>query len=348
MGQPPATSNPDDVFVIGGVGFPVSGAPVAFELCAGTAALTKALGDVGFIAIAVDSVENILMQRDFFFRLDLSDPVVQRMLRFCTQLPRALAQIGVHEPPPARSEAHPAGLPGLASFHTKLAARVSAATIIFDCTAALFHRLSSMKKQWSIENPTRSYLWMLPSMRCLASAGVVDVVFDSCMHGRVKKSTLFRCSRLTPLSALAETCDGKHAHAPWTLNTGCATPPALCAKIASLVASLVAAPLQCQPNNSRAVCALVSADRAGAAVQPRGTKAPPVVSEFKSVFFAPIPHGSLTLVSAPCRQTLKYDANLPGFSLPLFMSHPADLAWNGCVRIHRQCKLGRSDPWHCL
>ena len=66
----PATSIPDDVFVSGGVSFLVSG-----ELCAGTAALTKALGDVGFIAIPVDSVENILMQRDSFFRLDLNDPL---------------------------------------------------------------------------------------------------------------------------------------------------------------------------------------------------------------------------------------------------------------------------------
>ena len=110
---------------------------------------TSIPGDVGFIAVAVDSVENILMQRDCFFRFDLNDPVVQWMpLRFCTDpdllfvhvappcgtasraretpLPRALAQIGVHEPPSARSEAHPAGLPGLASVQLKLAARVSA------------------------------------------------------------------------------------------------------------------------------------------------------------------------------------------------------------------------------
>ena len=83
--------------MIGGVSFPASGVPIALELFAGTTALTKAFSDAFFIAIAVDGVENILMQRDFFCRLDLNDPAVQRMLlKFCAH-PDLLF---VHSTPP--------------------------------------------------------------------------------------------------------------------------------------------------------------------------------------------------------------------------------------------------------
>ena len=131
----------------------------------------------------------------------------------------------------------------------------------------------------------------------------------------------FRCEIWLQLVWLTWCSNGKHVHAPWTFDGKFATtreahyPEPLRAKIASLVASSVAVVLQSQPDNSRALRTLVSVDRTGAAVQPRGTKAPPVMTEFKSVFFAPISCGSLTGVSALGQQTLKHGANLSGFTL---------------------------------
>ena len=126
----------------------VSGTPIDLELCAGMASLTKAFWGhrlrlpmqwtakrkytwnvvFSFTSTATRSCSGMLCQ--FRAHPDLlfvhvappcEHPPEQERER---DHPLPLVQIGVCEPPPARTEARPAGSLGLASSHPQLAARI--------------------------------------------------------------------------------------------------------------------------------------------------------------------------------------------------------------------------------
>ncbi len=105
-------------------------------------------------------------------------------------LPQWIKDKGVPEPYPLRSERHPQGLPGLEG--TDLV-KVQKANILaaFACDIAVW--CLSHDIFFNIENPARSYLWMLPGFRKLAKKKrVVRVEFHACMHGseRDKRTAL--------------------------------------------------------------------------------------------------------------------------------------------------------------
>jgi len=83
-----------------------------------------------------------------------------------------------------RSAEHPLGLPDLRQRLPAEAARVEAANGLYDFMTAAVHQLLERKIAWSIENPSSSWLWTIPSVAHLVQApGVAAVFFHHCMHG---------------------------------------------------------------------------------------------------------------------------------------------------------------------
>ena len=94
---------------------------------------------------------------------------------------------------------------------------------LVDFTVSLVRILVSRGSWFSIENPTTSLVWSIPSIKKLRrlGGGVRTIRFCQCMYGvrfpdsgpcqRCKKDTTLLTN--APLSALAVMCDGNHEHA---------------------------------------------------------------------------------------------------------------------------------------
>ena len=190
-------------------------------------------------------------------------------------------------PPPLRSERYPQGFPWLGGAWRD---KVASANLIYLQMARFCEWLSSLNISWSVENPERSYMWLLPEWKHLRSQ-CLDVVFDSCMWGSCrKKSTRFLTTCVEMLS-LAKTCDNKHSHASWqpvrnksgvqyATSQEAAYPHELCQAMSS------ALQLQAASFNLEIVreCPLEQSSHAAAASarrQPKLSKYKPLLEDFK-------------------------------------------------------------------
>ena len=190
-------------------------------------------------------------------------------------------------PPPLRSERYPQGFPWLSGTWRD---KVESANLIYVQMTRFCEWLSSLNISWSVENPERSYMWLLPEWKHLRSQ-CLDVVFDSCMWGSCrKKSTRFLTTCVEMLS-LAKTCDNKHSHASWqpvrnksgvqhATSQEAAYPHELCQAMSS------ALQLQAASFNLEIVreCPLEQSSHAAAASarrQPKLSKYKPLLEDFK-------------------------------------------------------------------
>ena len=282
------------------------------EVFAGSAGLTRAFGAARLLGVAIDHAERAHLPNDFYVVLDLQDKRAQDDLRKFVRHPdvrhvhfappcgtasrardrpltKSLRAAGVFEPPPARSDEFPLGLPDLARQHPKLAVRVAAANELYDYTASVCELLSGLGRSWAIENPSNSYMWLAPGMQRLLAAGALDVHFDLCMHGgKRKKATCLRCSVSSPLSALSAQCDGKHAHEPWSYDRGFATaeeaayPEQLCQTYAQLLSASLPPRTPLLSDDVRALRLIAAADRVGAAIHRLGIRSLSLLPELRS------------------------------------------------------------------
>ena len=201
-----------------------------------------------------------------------------------------LKSIGVHEPQPLRSEAYPAGVPGL--FGTDLD-RVKSANKIYDLTAAVMMYCSTLGILCSVENPKSSYFWHYPGIADTLNNGFQDVDFHGCKHGGNRaRWCRWRCSG-NFLQTLSGECTGGHDHKPWKMEKvagkwtfptaeEAAYPKILTDRVALLVHEKLGLPLPFNETllEERKTAAL---EAASSGKQPRGSKLKPLLSEFKEV-----------------------------------------------------------------
>ena len=217
----------------------------------------------------------------------------------CGTASRAREIPGRCMPQPARSEAHPDGLPTLQG---SLLDRVRKANQLYGLAGRIFSHCMRAGKLVSCENPANSHFWNT-SFWCQETAQLPwhDTVFHHCQHGG-QRAKLTRLRHNIPLmSELALLCPGEspeHRRLPWTRGPqGFATadetvyPLVLCRRTADIVRRSVAAlgiqlpPLALEPGASSPA----HEAQAAAGHQPAGKKLPPLVPEFHQVLVLQCP-----------------------------------------------------------
>ena len=110
------------------------------------------------------------------------------------------------------------GLPNLEKDYPQEVERVKAANILYDLTAECCAILTALNVTWSVENPTNSLLWWLPSFADLQKNIDVDRVdFQCCAYEGVRPK--WSCFLHWPggvFSGLQARCPGvshDHVHA---------------------------------------------------------------------------------------------------------------------------------------
>ena len=304
------------------LGNPFDGAPIGslcfIELCAGCARLSLAMSSQGFKATAIDQKSNRHKQKFPTVCLDLADDDSVRYLLTLLKQPGLVFYLhaappcgtasrarekkiswklkaqGVKEPKPLRSELHPLGVPGLSGSDLR---RVTTANSIYRNVARVCRQAMLVGAYVSIENPSRSYLWMTKWMQDLIKEfGLIDIQFQQCMWGgeRDKWSSFY--TNAPWLQSLRKMCDGNHTHKPWGVswkgssyswNTAqeAEYPTVLCDHIAQEAkrAAIAAGAIQTSPEppKQKKRKATTSLQAAAAGRQPRGNKFPELIAEFK-------------------------------------------------------------------
>ena len=170
------------------------------EVFCGSGRLTASVRKLGVVeAIGIDHTLSKRLQAPAI-KLDLNSPngreVLMNMMESdsvmwihfappCGTASRARnIRRGPHDPPPARSEGWPDGLPNLSGT---LQSRVSLANELYSLTSELSKKAYEMGIFTSVENPWRSFMW--DTSHCMDAARHVpyfDVCFDHCMYNGLR------------------------------------------------------------------------------------------------------------------------------------------------------------------
>ena len=213
---------------------PPSAKRIAIELCCGHAGLTKALWEAGFHAIGIDWAGNRHDPVVPIIQRDLSDPVDQKkvleMIHKASYVhvglpcgtytearnvpvPAWLRAQGAPQPAPLRSHLQPRGLDGL-SAHNQL--KVDKANAITDFIVIVIRACCQDKIPFTIENPTRSILWLVHSMKqAIATYKLAKYDLHACMFGSTRKKKTSLLTNAECFSSLQIKCDDKHSHEAW-------------------------------------------------------------------------------------------------------------------------------------
>ena len=317
----------------------------AFEVFCGSGGYTCALEKAGFDVVGIDFAGNKDKPKGRCLWIDLSRPIGQKqLLKLLLQPDVAYVHFAppcgtasrardrrrknpdgspaAVDPKPLRSDEFPDGLPGLDKLDLH---RVTLANELYRFVAETVEKLSAMGIEWTVENPTRSYMWDTSYFRLLSrrkANGLVHyerVSFDMCMHGGERpKDTTFLTSVGLNLDAMKLKCDGGHEHKPWGLTHEkglvFATamercyPNLLCRRLATAVAK--------QMGVSR-TAAKAQSDRVAANLQPK-KRFPPIVAEFKDILvFDEVDKGALEQLKTWLASPAKTHLHWLGSALPV-------------------------------
>ena len=239
-------------------------------------------------------------------KVDLADPQGQALLEEALDDPNLmwihlappsgtasrtrLLQRSRHDPPPTRSVREPHGLSTLTGA---LHARVRLANTLYQFTARVCLQAFRKGIFCSVENPHRSFFWNTSPWRRLAKfVPLMQVTFDLCMYNGARPKRTLLLHTMPSLQALAQLCDGQHAHLPWgRVRDGWATAPeaaypwALCRAMAGLFRDqLIALQARVAPAElCDAEAENLHLAQAYTGQQPRGKRIPPLVSEFREI-----------------------------------------------------------------
>ena len=165
-------------------------------------------------------------------------------------------------PRPLRSESSPLGLPGLTSNEQ---ARVDAANAIYFGLARFLARCTQMNIPWSIENPARSLLWLIPQILELQSqTRALFYNYDTCAWGSRRMLQRSFLSTMPEMCGIQAMCNNDHEHLPigrtkqpdgtykWDTAEEAAYTVELCRKVVQIVQSALhiwPQPLQASAHN---------------------------------------------------------------------------------------------------
>ena len=285
--------------------------PGILELCAGSATLSWVADQEGFFAIPVDYSRNKFQTKLPVTKMDLTS---KDSVKICVELIRTGTiqvvtaavpcgtasrareiYIGPNGPKPLRSEAYPYGLPGLEGLDLT---RVEIANVIYAHVHEILLVAESCDCLCLVENPKESLYYFLDEPIHLLERGWVDVIFQHCRwtHTRPMRAKWTRIrTNVRQLQVLSGSCEMNHKHLPWGkddkggfVSAGEAEYPVeMCEAIISVLKQVligrgyafVEKPIQ---------PVLVDASthkrrRLAGGKQPRGTKLPELITEFKEV-----------------------------------------------------------------
>ena len=223
--------------------------PLMVEVFSGSSSMAAAFRDLGFLTLAVDKASNVHQLRHSFVPLDLTRSDHQQLLLCaiddaalvgvlhlgvpcgtCSRareraLPRRLRD-RFRAPAPLRDARFPLGKPGLRGADRD---RVRSANELYKFTLRLLVWAYRHDVPCVIENPSRSWLWPVleslirtmtqelgPDLR-RAWKAVRFYDLDACQFGGRRKERT-RLASSADLSALAQDCDGRHSHLPWSVR----------------------------------------------------------------------------------------------------------------------------------
>ena len=278
------------------------------EVFCGKAGLSRALRRKGFQVFSVDHKAvkgipilmidlNVSSQRQLF-----EDLLAQGRLLYVHFAPpcgtasmaRTIRLRGRPGPKPLRSLRYPMGLPNLGA-HDKQ--RVLKANLLYKLTCVYTRKLDQMGVGWSIENPSASLMWVTsPFSQLMFSLGAkcIGVTFHTCMFGSRRKKTTALWTSVAELQQLHRICDNSHEHDGWGLTPDgsfataqeCAYDPILCAHWADATCAYAQRlgfqepPLTLSDVTSDHLDLKDKANRAIVGALPRGTKVPPLLTDF--------------------------------------------------------------------
>lgn len=203
--------------------------PIFIEACAGCGILSSVVQQRGFQVIPIDCPRNRHVPKCRLVVLDLTSAYADQLLRrivrdhkvagvhialpcgTCSKARGIPMADGTPGPPPLRDSTHLHGLPGLTPDQQL---KVTAANELCACADQFIQFLHEQGVPWTIENPSKSWLWELPEMSFALAHGHFVCLHACAYGGERKKNTAFLCSN-EELWALEEFCDGSHPHKPW-------------------------------------------------------------------------------------------------------------------------------------
>ena len=162
------------------------------------------------------------------------------------RIPFHLRSQGAPDPKPLRSERWPQGLQELLELDAE---RVATANAIYQNVCKIVKHFAS-SALISIENPSRSYMWLTSWFQSLISeCNLTPVHFQQRMHGGQRDKWSCFYVNHTLFQELALTCDRSHEHLPWVVaqeedkwvfSTAqeAEYPELLCQRISSIVATV--------------------------------------------------------------------------------------------------------------
>ena len=199
-----------------------------------------------------------------------------------------------HGPPPLRSLRRPMGLKFLTKVQRQ---RVLQANKLYEVTCSLIMYLQARGIAWSVENPASSLLWLTdPFVRLAAElkGQLRGCWFHTCMYAAPRRKTTALWYNVPELDGLAIECDNDHPHLEWGMTADntfataeeCAYNHELCQHWAACVlryahrCGLHPGPETLQAITSEDGALRDKANQAMSGAQPRGSKLPPLLTDF--------------------------------------------------------------------
>ncbi|CAL1131315.1 unnamed protein product [Cladocopium goreaui] len=282
--------------------------PFLLELFCGTAGVCAQFKTRGGRALGIDHHLKRTRLKAAAVKLDLTQPWVQELIEREVKLGRVhaihlgppcgtasrarnipvkrkLRSKGAPNPKPLRSSVYPLGFPWLKGLNKT---KVDAANCLYEFSARLVQLADQFGVLFTVENPANSILWETPFFKPLLEKFFFHIV-DACEYGsQHKKATAFLANFDAP--RLKRRCNGDHQHAPWKiqkLETGAWSFDT--AKEAEYPLKL-AAELASAFLDELSKCNVLHlqddlqdhASKISAEAQPRRTKGPLLVAEFKT------------------------------------------------------------------
>lgn len=200
----------------------------AVEICCGHGGLSRELRQCGWRVKSIDYGDNKLNPCVRVTNRDLREPADVRdvlamvsdagyvhMAPPCGTFSRA-REIRNHGVRPLRDAGHVEGLPSLSPAEKM---RVESANAVTDSIIRIMKACIRLDIPFTVENPTRSWIWQYRSMPDLCNQ-LYLVDFDMCMHGGKRKKATRLVTNRAQFKALGRKCDGKHEHLAWGITDG--------------------------------------------------------------------------------------------------------------------------------
>ena len=270
------------------------GAPLIMEICAGTAILSKCFEDCGFEHLAIDHKSNRFHSYVTVCNVELS---TEHGWAFLYHIIEHYNVVFVHAAPPCGHAAVPEKsrlvLVGDQSscvvkithrdchiWKAEILSRVQLANSLYSGLTKFLTKCTLQDIPWSVENPTSSYLWLIP---CLLIWLLKRHAGFTIMTRKLQRSFL---STLPAMCGIQARCPGDHEHAPFgrtrqsdgTFKYATSDEAAYTKQLCVQVVSIVQNALQLFPQKFEADPSNVAVNHKGMIAmqkQPAGRRMPP-------------------------------------------------------------------------